>query len=86
MALAAAVAAEAGLYAGLHQISNVSMPAWTHHATRPDVLPWPTIVGVAVVKPGAAPTAVSNVPALPTPVLSPPPAVVLEPPELIVRK
>ncbi len=75
--IAIAIAVQAGLYLGLHQISNVTMPAWAHHRIQPAVLPWPALVPVAVVRGGdpASPIAL----ALPAPVLSPPPPIV-EPP------
>lgn len=75
--IAIAIAAQAGLYLGLRQISNVTMPAWAHHHARPALLPWPALVPVAVV--GERDPTAAAVPVLPPPVLTPP-APIAEPP------
>ena len=82
--LTIAVAAQAGLYLGLRQISNVAMPAWAHHHRHPVLLPWPDLVPVTVVK-GSDPTGAA-VPGLPPPVLTPPPPIAEPPlPDLLLQ-
>ena len=77
--VAVAVVAQLALYAGLHRVSTVTMPAWAHRATLPRLLPWPAVVPVVVIKGDDAPIAG----ALPSPVLVPPPPVAAPPlPEL----
>ncbi len=79
LGIAIAVLAQVALYAGLHRISIVTMPAWAHRVTVPRLLPWPAVVPVAVIKGDDAPAGDT----LPPPVLTPPPPLAAPlPPEL----
>ena len=71
LGIVVAVAAQLALYAGLHRVSTVTMPAWAHRMALPRLLPWPAVVPVAVIKGADAPTTG----ALPSPVLIPPPPI-----------
>lgn len=78
-----AIAAQGALYLALRHLATAYMPAWAHHLHhRQGPLPWPTLVGVDVVKEKSAPVDPHAAPALPPPVLMRPPVVVVPPPEL----
>jgi hypothetical protein len=82
-----AIGAQGTLYLGLRHMSIATMPAWAHlHAVRP-MLPYPAIVPVDLVhdtrlKAAVDQAAVEAAPALPAPVMQPPPVVTLEAPEV----
>ena len=71
LGIAVAVLAQLALYAGLHRVSTVTMPAWAHRTVLPRLSPWPAVVPVAVIKGNDA----QAIGALPPPVLIQPPLV-----------
>lgn len=79
-----AIAAQIGLYLMLRRIAIATMPAWAHvhaHHARP-MSPYPSIVGVDVVKGSPGPANAAPPSSLPPPVLSDVPVVPVAPPDL----
>ncbi len=79
-----AIGAQIGLYLMLRRIAIATMPAWAHvhaHHAR-QTAPYPSIVGVDVVKGAAGPADASPPLSLPAPVLRDVPVVPVTPPDL----
>ena len=79
-----AIGAQIGLYLMLRRIAIATMPAWAHihaHHAR-QAAPYPSIVGVDVVKGASGPVDASPSVPLPSPVLQDVPVVPVAPPDL----